>query len=62
MYIHTYTYMYPCVIYIVLSWQKNWFGFFCAMLQKNVDELFGQPNIYKYSFSHYCVINFPLSH
>ena len=29
----------------VLGWQKNWFGFFCKMLQKNCRELFSQSKI-----------------
>ena len=34
-----------CASAIVLGWLKSSFGFFCKMLWKNPDELFGQPNI-----------------
>ena len=29
-----------------LGWPKSWFGFFCKMLWKYPNELFGQPNVY----------------
>ena len=28
----------------VLGWPKSSFGFFCNILWKNTNELFGQPN------------------
>ena len=31
--------------HIILGWPKSSFGFFCNILQKNPNELFGQPNI-----------------
>ena len=31
------------VLLIVLGWPKSSFGFFCKMLWKNLNELFGQP-------------------
>ena len=29
---------------ILLGWPKSLFGFFCNILQKNLNELFGQPS------------------
>ena len=40
---------------VVLGWPKVSFGFFCNILWKNLNELFGQPNTWlsysKFSFS-----------
>ena len=33
--------------HIILGWPKSSFGFFCNILQKNPNELFGQPKINK---------------
>ena len=29
---------------LILGWPKRSFGFFCKTLQKNLNEIFGQPN------------------
>ena len=29
---------------VVLGWARSSFGFFCTILQKNPNEIFGQPN------------------
>ena len=34
----------------ILGWPKSSFGFFCNFLQKNMNELFGQPNIKMHEF------------
>ena len=36
----------------VLGWPKCLFGFFCKMLWKTPNELFGQPNIYIFEIFH----------
>ena len=32
----------------VLGWLESLFGFLCTVLQKNLNRLFGQPNVYTY--------------
>ena len=34
------------VVLYLLAWPKGSFGFFHKILQKNLNELFGQPNNY----------------
>ena len=34
----------------ILGWPKSSFGFLCNFLQKNMNELFGQPNIKMHEF------------
>ena len=38
------------IIIYILGWPKISFGFFCKMLRKNPDELFGQSNNYNVIF------------
>lgn len=40
---------------------KKFVWFFCALLQKNVDELLWPTQYIQIELSHYCVINFPIS-
>ena len=47
-YTHIYMYIY---IYIYIRLKKSSFGFFHTILQKNPNELFGQPNIITESFA-----------
>ena len=35
----------PHILHYALDWPQNSFGFFCQLLWKNSNDLFGQPNI-----------------
>ena len=41
----------------MLGWPKSLFRFFCAMLQKNSNESFGQPILLMYILSVSCTVH-----
>ena len=41
----------------MLGWPKGLFRFFCAMLQKNSNEIFGQPILLMYILCVSCTVH-----